>query len=211
MPINYQVKQGDCISSIAFEHGFFADTIWNHPNNKTLKEKRQDLNILLPGDLVFIPDKQIKEVSEPTNQVYKYRLKNSPARLNLVLKYYGEPLKGKTYKLDIDGTLSQGKTDAEGKVSLSIPPDAKKGKLTVGEGEKQIEYELELGKLDPINEVKGFKKRLQNLGYEVGNLDSEMSDVFKRSISLFESENELEPSGEINQNNQNKLKEIYGR
>ena len=72
MPINHQVKQGDCISSIAFENGFFPDTIWNHPSNAELKKKREDPHVLLPGDMVFIPDKRPKEVSEPTNQVHKF-------------------------------------------------------------------------------------------------------------------------------------------
>ena len=211
MAINYQVKQGDCVSSIAFEHGFFADTIWNHPNNAELKKTRKDLNILMPGDIVFVPDKQLKEVSEPTDQVHKFKVKNSPAKLNLVLKYHGEPIKNEPYKLNLDGTESEGKTDNEGKINIPIPPDAKIGKLIVGEGEKQIEYELDLGRLDPIEQVKGFKKRLQNLGYDVGKIDDEISDVFKNSIQMFEADHELEKTGEINETTRNKLKEIYGR
>jgi len=211
MPVNYKVKQGDCISSIAFDHGFFADTIWDHPNNAELKEKRKDLNTLLPGDVVFIPDKRLKEVSEPTDQVHKFRVKNVPAKLNLVLLYYGEPMKKAPYRLDLDGVKSDGQTDSEGKLSLSIPPDAKKGKLIVGEGEKQVEYDLDLGRLDPVDEVKGFKKRLHNLGYEVGKLDDEVGGVFETAIRMFEAENELEPTGEINETNRNKLKELFGR
>lgn len=211
MAINYQVKQGDCISSIAFEHGFFADTIWNHPNNAELKEKRKDLNILMPGDVVFVPDKQLKEVSEPTNQVHKFRVKNTPAKFDLVLNYYGEPLKNQPYTLEVDGKKSDGQTDGEGKITITIQPDAKEGKLFVGEDEKQIMYVLNLGKLDPIDEIKGFKKRLQNLGYEVGKIDNEISEVFKNAISLFETENKIEPTGEINETNKNKLKELYGR
>jgi hypothetical protein len=37
MAINHEVEEGDCIYSIAFENGFFADTIWNHANNAELK------------------------------------------------------------------------------------------------------------------------------------------------------------------------------
>lgn len=211
MATNYQVKQGDCISSIAFENGFFADTIWNHPNNAELKQKRKDPNVLMPGDVVFVPDLREKEVSEPTNQVHKFRVKNAPAKLNLVIKYYDEPLRKAPYILDIDGKKSEGQTDNDGKISISIPPNAKKGKLTVSEKEIQIEYVLDLGVIDPIDEVKGFKKRLQNLGYAVGKTDNEINDAFQSVIRAFETENKLEPTGEINDENKNKLKELYGK
>ena len=58
MAISYQVKEGDCLSSIAFEQGFFPDTIWNHSNNAVLKEKRKDPNVLMQGDVVFVPDRE---------------------------------------------------------------------------------------------------------------------------------------------------------
>lgn len=211
MATNYQVKQGDCISSIAFEHGFFPDTIWNHPQNKELKEKRRDPNVLMPGDIVFVPDKRPKEVSEPTNQVHKFRVKNVPAKLNLVVRHYNEPIKKEPYVLDIDGKKFEGQTDNEGKISISIPPDAKKGKLTVGEQGREIEYDLDLGRLDPINEVKGFKKRLHNLGYDVGEINDEFTEELRNAIFLFESDQDLDQSGEINETNQEKLKGIYGR
>ena len=33
MPEDYVAKAGDCLTSIAFEHGFDWKTLWNHPNN----------------------------------------------------------------------------------------------------------------------------------------------------------------------------------
>ncbi|MFH1075402.1 MAG: hypothetical protein V1753_00935 [Pseudomonadota bacterium] len=52
---DYIVKQGDCIESIAFKHGLFWETVWNHPNNQQLKQERKNPNILLAGDKVFVP------------------------------------------------------------------------------------------------------------------------------------------------------------
>jgi hypothetical protein len=38
----YTVKQGDCISNIAFKYGFFPDTIWNDSKNSKLRQDRKD-------------------------------------------------------------------------------------------------------------------------------------------------------------------------
>jgi hypothetical protein len=211
MPENYVVKQGDCISSIAFEKGFFPDTLWNHPNNKDLKEKRKDPNVLLPGDVVHVPDKRLKEVSHSTNQVHKFKVKNVPANLIVFLRYGGEPLKNEPYTLDIDGKVSEGKTDNEGRIRVPVIPNAEKGKLVVGEPGREINYTLDLANLDPIDEVIGFKKRLQNLGYSVGKVDNTVTPEFESAIRFFEAENKLEPTGEINETNKSKLKELYGR
>ena len=99
MAEEYQVKQGDCIHSIAFEEGFFADTIWNHPNNSDLKSKRKDPNVLFPGDVVHIPDKRPREYSEATNQVYKYKCKNTPDKLKLQLLKENQPRANEVYEL----------------------------------------------------------------------------------------------------------------
>jgi hypothetical protein len=81
MPIDYIVETGDCISSIAFDHGFFWETIWNHPKNAELKTKRKDPNILQEDDIVYTPDLTLKRVSRPTNQKHKFVRKGAPAKL----------------------------------------------------------------------------------------------------------------------------------
>lgn len=80
---DYKVKQGDCLSSIAERHGLFWDKVWNHPKNARLKEQRKDPNILYPGDVVFVPDKDKKEESGATEQKHQFRKKGTPAKLRL--------------------------------------------------------------------------------------------------------------------------------
>lgn len=210
MAIYYRVKQGDCISSISFEHGFFPDTIWEHPNNAELKAKRKDLNVLMPEDVVFVPDKRLKEVREPTNQVHKFVLKTTPVNLNLQILDKGEPVGNEPFVLDVDGQITEGKTDSEGKIRATISPNAERGKLVVGEDERQREYKLVLRAIDPLDQVIGVKKRLHNLGYAVGDLDEKLTEELKNAILVFESENELEKTGEINETMRAKLKEVYG-
>ena len=52
----YQAREGDCISSIAYENGLFPNTLWNHPDNAELKRNRKDMNLLEVGDVVKIPE-----------------------------------------------------------------------------------------------------------------------------------------------------------
>ncbi len=83
MPIEHIVAPGECISSVAYQHGFFWETLWNHGDNAGLKKERKDPNVLHPGDVVVIPDLTVKEESCATEQVHEFRLKGVPARLNI--------------------------------------------------------------------------------------------------------------------------------
>jgi hypothetical protein len=209
MAMNYTVKQGDCISSIAFENGFFPDTIWNHANNKELKEKRKDPNVLMPGDVVFVPDKRIKEVSEPTNQVYKFRAKNVPAKLSLRLLFDGEPRRNETYTIDFEGKIINGTTDSDGNITMSIPPNAKTGKLTVGTDEHKMEYDLQLGRLDPVDKISGVQSRLNNLGFNCGRVDGVLNTETKEALQAFQVSVGIQPSGELDAATKAKLYESH--
>jgi hypothetical protein len=79
----YVVRKGDCLSSIAFEHGFLWDAIWNHPDNAGLRSLRKDPDVLLEGDVVAIPDPAPKQVSVPTMANHRFVLRTAPTMLRL--------------------------------------------------------------------------------------------------------------------------------
>ncbi len=212
MATNYQVKQGDCISSIAFENGFFPDTLWNHPSNAQLKQKRQDPNVLLPGDVVFVPDKRLKELSEPTNQVHKYRYKSTPAKFRIQIMEDGQPRANTPYTLTIDGEIVSkpgDKTTSGGMVVCSISPLAREGVLAVGTGEDLVEYSLVMGYLNPIHELTGVKQRLRNLGLYGGTIDNNSDEKIKDSLRAFQAFHKLEVTGEPNRTTLNKLRDLH--
>ena len=62
MRIKHNVKQGEHLSLIAVMYGF-ADhqPIWNDPANAALRQRRKHPHILMPGDIVEIPDRQARE------------------------------------------------------------------------------------------------------------------------------------------------------
>ena len=51
------VRQGECIESIAHDHGLFWPTVWNHPKNRELRQRCAAPNVLAPGDTVAVPEK----------------------------------------------------------------------------------------------------------------------------------------------------------
>lgn len=83
MPTEKVVEQGDCISSIADEHGFFWETLWNHPENSELKQQRKEPTILQEGDVVHVPDLTPKTEDCATEKSHKFKRKGVPAKLKL--------------------------------------------------------------------------------------------------------------------------------
>jgi hypothetical protein len=208
MTQQYTVRQGDCLSSIAFEKGFFPDSIWNHPDNASLKQERSDSQCLLPGDVLVIPDKKQKEVSHPAEQCHRFRRKGVPETLRVRLTVLHEPRAGEDYRIDIDGILSEGRTDSEGWIKVAIPPNAQTAKVYLGSDPEPVEFQL--GRLDPIEEVSGVKGRLRNLGYYFGPVDREDDGELEGAILKFQAAHNLELTGERNKATLSALSEACG-
>lgn len=206
---NHNVVQGDCFLSIADKYGFFWETLWNHPNNVELKTKREDPTILYPGDAVFVPEKRLKEVSEPTNQVHKFRMKNVPAKFHIRLLNDDDlPRANLNYVLEIDGQEFTGTTDGNGAISVSIPPGAKNGKLVLTDEDE--EYDLYLGQIDPIDKNSGVQARLRGLGYYDGETSQAVNPETEQAVKDFQEAYNLEPTGQIDDAFRSKLESIYG-
>ncbi len=206
----YIVQQGDCISSIAVQNGLTWQKIWNHPKNSALKRLRDDPNVLYPGDVVFVPDKENQDVACATEQRHRFIHKGVPAVLRLVLQDYdGKPRSDEPYVLDIDGKVISGKTDGDGKIEQRIPPNARQGTLKVGPEKSEI-YALRLGHTDPATELTGVQSRLNNLGYDCGPVDGSLSAETKIALQAFQRKHGLEETGEPDEATQNKLKEVHG-
>jgi hypothetical protein len=242
----HTVQQGDCISSIAEEHGVFWEKIWNHSGNASLKEKRKDPNVLLPGDVVFVPEKESREESGATDQKHRFRKKGVPAKLRLKImegppepeppprsspsgparrdkNVSGEdpraeprssedrPRKNVPYVADIDGRLTEGRTDSEGMIELYIPPGARRGRLILEPGTLQEKViPLQLGSLNPLSETSGIKQRLTNLGFDCGDQTEEVTPEMRGVLRSFQEKHGLSATGEADQATRDKLKELHG-
>jgi hypothetical protein len=205
MPIRKTVDAGECISSISDEHGFFWSTIWNHADNAELKELRIDPNALLEGDVVVIPDKTLKTESCATEQKHKFKKKGTPAKIKIRLMLDDEPRANEPYRLQIDGTWFEGTLDGDGFLEQVIPPGSIRGVLRVGSGERIDEYELALGTLDPIDTDTGVAGRLRGLGFHFEGDDA------TPAVRAFQKKEQLEETGEVDDQTRQKLKEKFGQ
>ncbi len=211
MPIEYRVRRGDCISSIAYEHGLLHDTLWNEGANAELRESRPDPNVLQTGDTVVVPDLRKGEAECATGGKHTFRRKGLPEQLRVILKdESGEPIGDAEYMLDIDGRLVTGFTDADGLLEETIPPNARHGRLTIGEGDEACVYEMVLGALDPVSDLFGAQQRLRNLGFASVPIDGEMGAVTRNAIAMFQGQHGLEQTGELDQTTMEKLAEAHG-
>lgn len=208
---DHLVGQGECISSIAKEKGYFWETIWNHGPNSELKTVRKDPNILLPGDRVTLPPKSEKQESGATEMRHRFVRRGEPCGLRIrVLKNDDTPRANQPYTLEVDGTEQTGTTDHDGYLTIAIRGDSHRGLLTVGPPEDQVSYELALGNLDPIEEISGVQSRLENLGYSLAGEEGVMGPNTVEAIRDFQDTNGLIVSGEPDPETRAKLLEVHG-
>lgn len=209
MPTSHTVEEGDSVISLADQHGHFAPTIWNDGANAGLRQVRTDMNILMPGDVVVIPDLRKKLEKRPTGKLHRFRRKGLPAVFRLQLFDMNVPVAGQEYVLTVNGVEKKGKTDDRGIVEEFIPASAREGELKLGEGDGQVTLNLQFGYLDPLNEVSGVQNRLTNLGYDCGPDTGVLNETTRLALLDFQRDNQLDRTGIIDAATKDKLEEIH--
>lgn len=180
----YEVRMGDSVESIAYEHGFFHETLLRHPANRELVEHRRDHNALLPGDRLTIPPKRDKVVSGALDRRHVFRRRGVPAMFRIQLYSDGRPRAHERFELEIDGVLLRvGETDADGRLECRVSPHAKRGRLLLGDD--RAELRLVFGALPPVEELVGVQRRLANIGFYGGPADGLMSASTSTAIRAF--------------------------
>lgn len=177
--IYYTVVQGDYLSKIARSFGFLSHLVlWDAPENQELKERRKNPNVLFPGDRLFIPEKETKEQTGATGQRHRFELQREKLLLRIALKdLKNHPLAGHDCTLSLDTDSNILSTNSEGILEREIldPRTVAKGLLLdrgnardASRVERQIP--LKIGNLDPETTVSGQIARLNNLGYNAGDV-----------------------------------------
>jgi hypothetical protein len=204
---NHTVCKGECVFSIAEGSGLFWETIWQHPKNRELREKRGSPHVLLPGDKVFVPPIELRQEARATKSRHRFRRKGIPLTLDLRLMDGDEPRAGVPYLVQIEGRTSEGNVPSDGVIHLAIRPSDRSGRLIVHPGPEQEEYPLALGHLDPVHSPSGLRARLKNLGL-LG--DDGSAEALARALTKFQNDRSLPATGELDDATARELCEAHG-
>lgn len=203
------VEPGECMASIADQRGFFWQKLWEHPKNAGLRQQRENPNVLLAGDEVFVPDRMEKRVPVSTEHRHVFRRKGVPSCVRFRVMEHGRPLADVPYVLELEGGVHRDTADGDGYISLPVAPGARSGVLTVETDLGPVTYEVGLGRLDPVTEVAGVQQRLRNLGLDC-EASGELDEPTREALAAFQSENDLTASGKIDQATRDRLVAMHG-
>ncbi len=144
------------------------------------------------------------------------------AELRVQLAEGGKPLANKKYILDVKDehrTYKYRETDGNGLVKEMVPVNAKDVKLLVGEYKDnsfkpQYKFNLKINHIDPIDTVSGVQARLNNLGFECGEVTDINNTSTKEAVRAFQEKYKndgLPANGDYKDKaTQDKLKDVYG-
>src|SRR4028118_1572150 len=118
--MKHHVEQGECVNSLAKQYGVSAKTIWEHPSNNELKQKRKIADVLMPGDEIEIPDDTKVEHPAETEKQHVFTIKSERVKLNLRMLREDQPRANVKYTLTIGGQIRTGETDEGGWIRETI-------------------------------------------------------------------------------------------
>jgi len=205
-------EQGDSVLSLSKQYRVPVDRIWNDPHNSALRNAGREPAILAPGDHIYIPDLQIKEVPAATEERHRFRCTGQSAALNVRFLRNDEPRADEPYILTVDGQNMQGWLDSDGWLRVRVPADAREAVVRLGEGGRQERFVIGIGHLDPVDETRGVQQRLENLGFPCGEETDarELGPRTRSALQAFQRKCGLEETGQIDEATKGRLREAHG-
>jgi hypothetical protein len=161
--VQHEVRPGDHVARLAAAYGFeHHRDIWDHPANVELLAVRPSPDLLAPGDIVTIPEHVDKGVEIETGRHHPFAVKHEALRLRLRAQdRAAAAIAGASCLFEVDRVPWVLSTDAGGVVERAIARKAARARVAVGD----LEAEIDIGWLDPIETPSGWLTRLLHLGY----------------------------------------------
>jgi N-acetylmuramoyl-L-alanine amidase len=119
--------------------------------------------------------------------------------LNVQFLERGEPRADEPYEMRIGLDTWNGNLDGEGMLIVQVPVDATEAEVWVGNDEETVRrrYELQIGHLNPVEEVSGVQQRLNNLGFFCAPDDEVEGESTQAAVEAFQASRGLDPTGVV--------------
>jgi hypothetical protein len=176
----YVIKQGDFLAKLAYRFGFDAATVWMGDENSDLRALRCNPNILLPGDVLYIPDPPDPEpISLKVGQSNDF-LSDAPT-IQVVVQFKGtdaDPsmFSSQPFAIDELPDLTGLQTDENGVATIDGVP-VTLSSITLTFSNTGVAQSILVADMDPINTLPGIFKRLQHLGFISQNTTADPTDL----------------------------------
>jgi N-acetylmuramoyl-L-alanine amidase len=210
--LQYKVKQGDCLSRIAQRFHYTVDKLSKLPENKHLQENRRTKDILFPGDIVYIPEIEVRSEKASSGARHKYKLQPTPKmEVALCLMSEERPRVKLACKLVLEqrqgpANVVEAFTDENGVVRFDIPLWVNSGVLKIDACES---YHLLFANLDPVTTVSGAQQRLANLGHFV-DCNNKFDENTQSAFLKFQKDEGITESGLLDDEMMTALENRHG-
>jgi hypothetical protein len=160
----YVVRSGDYLTALAFARGTTVDDILADPNNADFKKQREHPEILLPGDIVYLPEPDRKWLPATVGSTNNFTVKVPEVDVKVTLSGPdGKALANKSVTTVPPLGTAPLTTDGSGGLTLHVPVFLDVVRITVDGGGPV--FDVKVGNLDPHDEPSGLISRLRQLGH----------------------------------------------
>jgi N-acetylmuramoyl-L-alanine amidase len=199
------IRQGECVSSVAARTGVPWTKIWDDPGNDPLREAGRHPNILLPGDSLVVPERELANESLATGRKHKLVVTGTLVDVHIKLVANQAPLSDEPWVIEHAAGKLEGTSDGSGLLVAKLPAQAERASLLLPE--RKLRFTLRLGALDPVETQSGAQGRLRNLGLA----SSDQVDAHADEALLgFQRLAALDETGELDDATIDALRDEYG-
>jgi hypothetical protein len=183
----YVVRQGDYLTKLAFLYGFSAEEVWNDPQNDPIRSQRGDMDVLLPGDVVFIPPPSREPLPLVRGATNTYVAAQEEVTVSLVLRAGDQPLAREPFEARVPGEPIRDVANGQGRITFTVP--AYVGRVDVFLPQRNEIYPVLIGHMDPETTRSGATARLASLGYFGNFWDDDVlrdDEAYRRALLAFQ-------------------------
>lgn len=238
MAEDHLITQGEDVLSVTHFRGLLWKSVWEDAKNADLRTAREDPNILMPGDVLHVPDLEEKTESGATEKKHRFKTPTVKVKVDLRLirplreegermeqeatdpweyrevppgKMKVEPMAGVPFVILADGVeVAKGQTDGDGRIQEKVPTASSAGTLILHQGtDTEQRYDLRWRHMDPLKEVSGVCKRLFNLGLPCPP-ETTVTPAVAGALRIFQQQNNVPVTGQADEATRAKLKEKHG-